>query len=70
MIYELLKRNLDENGLIFLVPNACFYSKDSLNDKTFYYSYIFKKSNYDPTLYVNFLGEVMKSLDGKRNNNL
>jgi hypothetical protein len=65
-LYELLKKNQGENGLIFLVPNPRFYSLDSLNDKSFYYSHIFKKSNYDPTLYVNFLGKVMKSLDGKR----
>ena len=65
-LYDLLKNNQGENGLIFLAPNARYYSKDSLNDKNFYYSHIFKKSNYDPTLYVNFLGKVMKSLDGKK----
>ena len=65
-IYELLKTNQGENGLIFLAPNARYYSKDALSDKNFYYSHIFKKSNYDPTLYVNFLGKVMKSLDGKK----
>ena len=65
-LYELLKSNQGENGLIFLVPNARYYSKDALNDKNFYYSHIFKKSNYDPTLYVNFLGKVMKSLDAKK----
>ena len=65
-IYELLKTNQGENGLLFLAPNARYYSKDALSDKNFYYSHIFKKSNYDPTLYVNFLGKVMKSLDGKK----
>ena len=65
-IYELLKNNQGENGLIFLVPNARYYSKDSLNDKNFYYSHIFKKSNYDPTLYVNFIGKVMRSFDSKK----
>ena len=65
-LYELLKKNQGDNGLVFLVPNSIYYSKESLNDKSFYYSHIFKKSNYDPTLYVNFLGKVMSSLDGKK----
>ena len=65
-LYELLKNNQGESGLLFLVPNARYYSKESLNDKNFYYSHIFKKSNYDPTLYVNFIGKVMKSSDGKK----
>ena len=65
-LYELLKKNQGENGLIFLVPNARYYSKDSLNDKSFYYSHIFKKSNYDPTLFVNFIGKVMRSFDSKK----
>ena len=65
-LYELLKNNQGENGLLFLVPNPRYYSKDSLNDKTFYYSHIFKRSNYDPSLYVNFIGKVMKSLDSKK----
>ena len=65
-IYNLLKKNQGENGLIFFVPYARFYSLDSLEDKTFFYSHIFKKSNYDPSLYVNFLGKVMKSTDQKR----
>ena len=53
-LYEILNKNQGENGLIFLVPNPSFYSIDSLNDKSFYYSHIFKRSNYAPTLYVNF----------------
>ena len=65
-LYELLQKNQGENGLYFLVPNPRFYSKDALSDKNFFYSHIFKKSNYDPTLYVNFIGKVMKSLDGKK----
>ena len=65
-LYELLRNNQGENGLLFLVPNPRYYSKDSLNDKTFYYSHIFKRSNYDPTLYVNFIGKVIKSLDNKK----
>ena len=59
-------RNQGENGLIFFVPNARFYSSDSLGDKSFYYSHIFKKSNYDPCLYINLLGKVMKSIDQKK----
>jgi hypothetical protein len=65
-IYNLLMRNQGENGLIFFVPNARFYSSDSLGDKSFYYSHIFKKSNYDPCLYINLLGKVMKSIDQKK----
>ena len=65
-IYNLLKKNQGENGLIFFVPYARLYSLDSLEDKTFFYSHIFKKSNYDPSLYINFLGKVMKSTDQKR----
>ena len=65
-LYELLKKNQGPNGLLFLAPHARYFSKESLNDKSFYYSHIFKKSNYDPTLYINFLGKVMKSLDGKK----
>ena len=65
-IYELLLKNSGENNLIFFVPNARFYSVESLNDKTFFYSHIFKKSNYNPNLYVNFLGKVMKSTDKKK----
>ena len=58
--------NSGENNLIFFVPKASFYSIDSLNDKTFFYSHIFKRSNYDPSLYVNFLGKVLKSKDQKK----
>ena len=65
-IYELLKKNSGENNLIFFVPKASFYSLESLNDRTFYYSHIFKKSNYNPNLYVNFLGKVLKSTDKKK----
>ena len=65
-IYNLLKNNSGENNLIFFVPKASFYSIDSLNDKTFFYSHIFKRSNYDPSLYVNFLGKVLKSKDQKK----
>ena len=65
-VYNLLIKNQGENGLIFFVPNARFYSSDSLGDKSFYYSHIFKKSNYDPCLYINFLGKVMKSIDNKK----
>ena len=65
-IYELLSKNSVENNLIFFVPNARFYSVESLNDRAFYYSHIFKKSNYNPDLYVNFLGKVMKSVDKKK----
>ena len=66
-LYELLKKNQGEiNGLIFFIPNSRYYAKDSLTDKNFYYAHIFKKSNYDPTLYVNFLGQVLKSLDSKK----
>ena len=65
-IYDLLSKNNGENGLIFFVPNPSFYIGESLNDRNFFYSHIFKKSNYDPNLYVNFLGKVMKSTDKKK----
>ena len=65
-IYNLLKNNQGENGLIFFAPNPRYYSSDSLEDKSFYYSHIFKKSNYDPCLYINFIGKVMKSIDNKK----
>ena len=65
-IYNLLSKNQGENGLIFFVPKASFYSVESLNDRSFFYSHIFKKSIYDPTLYVNFFGKVMKSTDRKK----
>ena len=65
-LYALLKKNSSENNLIFFVPNARFYSVESLNDRSFYYSHIFKKSNYNPNLYVNFLGKVLKSTDKKK----
>ena len=65
-IYNLLTKNQGENGLIFFVPEARFYTSASLGDKSFYYSHIFKKSNYDPCLYINFLGKVMKSIDNKK----
>ena len=64
-LYNFLQKNQGEN-IIFLIPNSRYYAKDSLNDKSFYYSHIFKKSNYDPTLYINFLGQVMKSSDNKK----
>ena len=65
-LYNLLLKNQGENGLIFFNPPHRYYTVDSLNDKTFFYSHIFKRSNYDPSLYINFLGKVMKSIDDKR----
>ena len=65
-LYNLLLKNQGENGLIFFNPSLRFYSVESLDDKTFFYSHIFKRSIYDPSLYVNFLGKVMKSIDDKK----
>ena len=65
-IYDLLSNNSGENNLIFFAPSPSFYTSDSLEDRSFFYSHIFKKSNYNPDLYVNFLGKVMKSVDKKK----
>ncbi len=51
---------------LYLLPNARYYSVESINDKTFFYPHIFKKSNYNHNLYVNFLRKVMKSTDKKK----
>ena len=64
-IYDLLLDNQKDNNLIFLSPNKQLYAKKSLNDKSFYYNHIFQKSRFDPTLYTNFNGKVLKSIDGK-----
>ena len=37
-IYALLLKNQNEKGLIFFGPNKLMYSKDSLNDQSFYYN--------------------------------
>ena len=64
-IYALLLKNQNEKGLIFFGPNKFMYSKDSLNDKSFYYNHIFKKSEFDSNLYTNFFGRVLKSISEK-----
>lgn len=68
-LYDLIKKSQNENGsngLIFFIPSSRFYVKTQLTDINFYYSHIFQRSQYDPTLYVNFLGKVLKSDDGKK----
>ena len=64
-IYELLLKNQKEKNLIFLGPNKQLYLKDYLNDKSFYYNHIFQKSQFDPNLYINFYGKVLKCSNGK-----
>ena len=64
-IYALLLKNQNEKGLIFFGPNKLMYSKDSLNEQSFYYNHIFKKSEFDPNLYTNFYGKVLKSIKEK-----
>lgn len=68
-LYDLIKKNQNENGpngLLFFIPSSRFYVKTQLTDINFYYSHIFQRSKYDPTLYVNFVGKVLKSEDGKK----
>lgn len=64
-VYNLLLRNQKRNNLIFFGPNGKLYSKDSLKDKAFYYHHIFQKSKFDPTLYTNFYGKVLKKIKEK-----
>ena len=64
-IYELLLNNQKEKNLIFLGPNKQLYLKDYLNDKSFYYNHIFQKSQFDPNLYTNFYGKVLKCSNGE-----
>lgn len=64
-IYDLLLKNQKENSLIFFGPNKLMYARDSLNDKEFYYHHIFQKSKYDPSLFTNLYGKVLKTEDGK-----
>ena len=64
-IYNFLIKNQKENNLIFFAPNAQLYDKDSLKEKSFYYSHIFQKSRFDPHLYTNFYGKVLKEIKEK-----
>ena len=64
-IYELLLKNQKEKNLIFFAPNKQLYSKNYLDDKSFYYNHIFQKSRFDPSLYTNFYGKVLKCVGGK-----
>ena len=58
-LYLLLK---NQNNLRFFAPNKLLYAKDSLNDKSFYYNHIFKKSEFDSDLLTNFNGKVLKKI--------
>ena len=58
-LYLLLK---NQNNLRFFAPNKLLYAKDSLNDKSFYYNHIFKKSEFDSDLITNFNGKVLKKI--------
>lgn len=64
-IYQFLLKNQKEKDLIFLVPNGKLYARDSLTNKFFYYHHIFQKSKFDPTLYTNFYGKVLKLIKEK-----
>ena len=59
-IYKFLLRNQKSHNLIFFSPNGKLYAKESLKEKSFYYHHIFQKSRFDPTLYTNFYGKVLK----------
>ena len=64
-IYNLLLKNQKDNDLIFFGPSAQLYDRDSLKDKSFYYSHIFQKSRFNPDLYTNFYGKVLKEIKEK-----
>ena len=64
-LYSFLLTNQNENNLIFFGPNKLLYAKDSLNDKSFYYNHIFKRSDFDSNLYTNFNGKVIKCIKDK-----
>lgn len=65
-IYNLLLQNQkNQKNLIFFGPNKQLYARDSLGDKSFYYNHIFQKSKFDPTLYINFYGKVLKAITEK-----
>ena len=65
-IYNLLLQNQkNQKNLIFFGPNKQLYARDSLGDKSFYYNHIFQKSKFDPTLYTNFYGKVLKAITEK-----
>ena len=64
-IYRFLLENQKNNNLIFFGPNPRIYAQDSLKDKSFYYNHIFQQSKFDPNLYTNFYGKVLKSLGDK-----
>lgn len=64
-LYQLLLKNQKKKNLIFLCPNKQLYARDSLNEKSFYYNHIFQKSKFDPSLYTNFYGKVLKLINDK-----
>lgn len=64
-IYNLLLNNQKDKNLIFFGPSKQLYAKNSLNDKSFYYNHIFQKSRFDPSLYTNFYGKVLKCVNDK-----
>jgi hypothetical protein len=64
-LYSFLLENQNENNIIFFGPNKLLYAKDSLNNKSFYYNHIFKKSEFDSNLYTNFIGKVIKYVKDK-----
>ena len=63
-LYKLLK-NQKKNNLIFFSPNPKLYDKNSIKDKSFYYSHIFQKSRFNSSLYTNFYGKVLKEIKDK-----
>ena len=61
----LLQGQRNHKNLIFFGPHKQLYAKDSLGDKLFYYHHIFQKSKFNPTLYTNFYGKVLKLIKEK-----
>ena len=59
-LYNMLLKNQKLKDLIFICPNKQLVDKGLLADKSFYFAHIFQKSKFDPSLYTNFQGKVLK----------
>ena len=61
-IYKLLLDSKDNpNPFIFFQPDPMFYTKESIEQKNFYYAHIFQRSKYNESLFVNLLGRVIRT---------
>ena len=64
-LYNMLLKNQKLKDLIFICPNKQLVDKGLLADKSFYFAHIFQKSKFDPSLYTNFQGKVLKLINDK-----